>query len=79
MPRQTKYPRNITIFAKVPPIVKQELERLAAQEHRTESTLFYYFLLRGLQAYREDGLLFEAVNEVEFLEQPAKKKRAGSR
>lgn len=46
---------------KVPEVVKQIVRRIAARKFRTESTVAYMLMLRGLEAFEKDGQLEEPV------------------
>ena len=46
---------------KVPEVVKQLVRGIAARRFRTESTVAYMLMLRGLEAFEKDGKLEESV------------------
>ena len=60
------------VHFKAPPIVKEEIERIAKQTKRTVSTVTFYLVLRGLEGYHRDGELFGEEDELAFLRSDSK-------
>jgi len=56
--------------------LKEEIRRISALERFTESTVVFYLILRGLQAYAKDGKLFSAVSDDVWLEEILKGSQA---
>ena len=66
--KNEKHPRIVNGVFKLPAVLNDEINKIVANEHRTFSSAVYYLLIRGVKAYKADGLLIEERDELAFLE-----------
>lgn len=62
-PKKSDKEKLISVGLSISPKHETELKQIAGKEHREKGFITRAFYLRGLKAYRQDGLLFEPVPE----------------
>lgn len=67
MPALKPNPRTVYIATKIPPVIKELFEKIRDRHRVTDATLLYYLMMRGMQAYAADGVLFEHDNDEEWI------------